>query len=76
MIRLSPNKFWGPNGAGRPDGVHVLPLPDMHRYDTNSCHAFNNCGVSCVQCTTVSVLQGHEDSVGILHEILLSLPQL
>eukprot|EP00892_Ulva_mutabilis_P007036 jgi/Ulvmu1/4704/UM002_0435.1 len=31
MMRLSPYKFWGPNGTGKPDNVHVLPLPDSYR---------------------------------------------
>ncbi|KAK2075994.1 hypothetical protein QBZ16_001330 [Prototheca wickerhamii] len=28
---LSPYKFYGPGGAGRPDYVHVLPCPDTYR---------------------------------------------
>ena len=31
-IDLSPYKFAGPGGAGTPDHVHVLPCPDVYRY--------------------------------------------
>jgi hypothetical protein len=29
----SPYKFWGPGGSGKPDWVHVIPAPDMCRWD-------------------------------------------
>ncbi len=32
LIPLSPYKFWGPGGGGRPTWVHVLPAPDMLRH--------------------------------------------
>jgi 4-aminobutyrate aminotransferase-like enzyme len=31
LIEISPYKFDGPGGAGRPDDVHVVPLPDPYR---------------------------------------------
>ncbi|MBA2718335.1 MAG: aminotransferase class III-fold pyridoxal phosphate-dependent enzyme [Chloroflexi bacterium] len=31
LIEISPYKFNGPGGAGRPDDVHVVPLPDRYR---------------------------------------------
>lgn len=30
-IDLSPYKFAGPGGKGKPDYVHVLPCPDVYR---------------------------------------------
>jgi ethanolamine-phosphate phospho-lyase len=32
MMQCSPYKFWGPNGGGRPEHVHVLPFPDSYRH--------------------------------------------
>lgn len=31
LIPLSPYKFWGRGGAGRPPHVHVVPCPDPYR---------------------------------------------
>lgn len=31
LIDVSPYKFAGPGGAGRPPHVHVVPIPDMYR---------------------------------------------
>jgi 4-aminobutyrate aminotransferase-like enzyme len=31
LIEISPYKFNGPGGEGRPSWVHVLPLPDVYR---------------------------------------------
>lgn len=31
LIPLSPYKFWGPGGGGKPDWVHVIPCPDTYR---------------------------------------------
>lgn len=31
LVEVSPYKFDGPGGAGRPDGTHVVPLPDPYR---------------------------------------------
>ena len=31
LVDISPYKFDGPGGAGRPDHVHVAPLPDPYR---------------------------------------------
>ncbi|MBX6365627.1 MAG: aminotransferase class III-fold pyridoxal phosphate-dependent enzyme [Gemmatimonadetes bacterium] len=31
LVDLSPYKFNGPGGAGRPPGTHVVPLPDPYR---------------------------------------------
>jgi 4-aminobutyrate aminotransferase-like enzyme/Ser/Thr protein kinase RdoA (MazF antagonist) len=31
LVAVSPYKFGGPGGAGRPDHVHVAPLPDPYR---------------------------------------------
>ena len=31
-IDLSPYKYDGPGGLGKPDYVHVLPCPDVYRY--------------------------------------------
>ncbi|HET7031297.1 MAG TPA: aminotransferase class III-fold pyridoxal phosphate-dependent enzyme [Candidatus Limnocylindrales bacterium] len=31
LVEISPYKFDGPGGAGRPDDVHVVPLPDPYR---------------------------------------------
>ena len=31
LVDMSPYKFDGPGGAGRPDWVHVAPLPDTYR---------------------------------------------
>jgi ethanolamine-phosphate phospho-lyase len=31
LIPLSPYKFWGPGGEGKPDWVHVMPSPDTYR---------------------------------------------
>jgi 4-aminobutyrate aminotransferase-like enzyme/Ser/Thr protein kinase RdoA (MazF antagonist) len=31
LVDISPYKFDGPGGAGRPDHVHVAPLPDAYR---------------------------------------------
>lgn len=31
LIPLSPYKFWGPGGEGKPDWVHVMPHPDTYR---------------------------------------------
>ncbi|HEY8438554.1 MAG TPA: aminotransferase class III-fold pyridoxal phosphate-dependent enzyme [Candidatus Limnocylindrales bacterium] len=31
LVEVSPYKFNGPGGAGKPDDVHVIPLPDPYR---------------------------------------------
>jgi 4-aminobutyrate aminotransferase-like enzyme len=31
LVEISPYKFYGPGGAGRPEHVHVAPLPDPYR---------------------------------------------
>jgi 4-aminobutyrate aminotransferase-like enzyme len=31
LVEVSPYKFNGPGGAGKPDDVHVVPLPDPYR---------------------------------------------
>jgi 4-aminobutyrate aminotransferase-like enzyme len=31
LVEVSPYKFNGPGGAGKPDWVHVVPLPDVYR---------------------------------------------
>ena len=31
LVEVSPYKFEGPGGAGKPDDVHVVPLPDPYR---------------------------------------------
>ncbi|MGH2407904.1 MAG: aminotransferase class III-fold pyridoxal phosphate-dependent enzyme, partial [Candidatus Limnocylindrales bacterium] len=31
LVEISPYKFDGPGGAGRPEHVHVAPLPDVYR---------------------------------------------
>lgn len=31
-LDLSPYKFYGPGGMGKPPHVHVLPCPDVYRY--------------------------------------------
>ena len=31
LIEMSPYKFWGTGGQGRPVHVHVLPCPDAYR---------------------------------------------
>jgi len=31
LIEISPYKFNGPGGSGRPDWVHVAPVPDVYR---------------------------------------------
>ena len=36
VIDLSPYKFLGPGGAGRPPYVHVLPCPDTYRYGASA----------------------------------------
>lgn len=33
-LDLSPYKFDGPGGLGKPPHVHVLPCPDVYRYCT------------------------------------------
>ncbi len=33
LVELSPYKFDGPGGSGRPDWVHVAPIPDPYRSD-------------------------------------------
>ena len=36
-LDLSPYKFDGPGGMGKPPHVHVLPCPDVFRQVTDSC---------------------------------------
>ena len=36
-LDLSPYKFDGPGGMGKPPHVHVLPCPDVFRHVTHSC---------------------------------------
>ena len=31
LIGMSPYKFWGQGGKGKPDHVHVVPCPDPYR---------------------------------------------
>ena len=33
LIEISPYKFWGRGGQGRPTHVHVLPCPDVYRWE-------------------------------------------
>jgi 4-aminobutyrate aminotransferase-like enzyme len=39
LIEISPYKFNGPGGAGKPSWVHVVPLPDVYRGPVRSSDA-------------------------------------
>ena len=47
-LDLSPYKFDGPGGLGKPPHVHVLPCPDVYR-----CALQSSCAVHCgsAKCT-------------------------
>jgi 4-aminobutyrate aminotransferase-like enzyme len=54
LVDISPYKFNGPGGTGRPPWVHVVPVPDVYRGQTRTAGLTEDAGVGEKYANTVA----------------------
>jgi 4-aminobutyrate aminotransferase-like enzyme/Ser/Thr protein kinase RdoA (MazF antagonist) len=74
LIDISPYKFSGPGGRGKPDWVHVVPIPDVYR----GAHKANDeqTGVRYAQAVGDTIKRLHGRGTGLCGYIAESCPSV